>query len=190
MATRGSPDQSSLAGKLLVAEPSLIDPNFHRTVVYLIDHGPDGALGVVLNRPSERLVRDAVPTWAPYVSDPAHVFAGGPVSPDAAICLGQCPTATDSPLWRPLSADLGVVDLNGDPTDAPPLVGLRVFAGYSGWSAGQLEAELAMDGWFVLDAHPGDPFVESCAGLWRSVLARQPGEIRRFAAFADDPTQN
>ncbi len=181
----------SLRGRLLVAEPTLADPNFHRTVVYLIEHSDDGALGVVLNRPSETPVHSVVPTWSPYVSDPKTLFAGGPVSPDAAIGLGRCEDGTASPLWTPLSDGVGVLDLNGDPLDAPAgVTGLRVFAGYSGWSAGQLEAEMAMDGWFVLDAEADDVFAESAEALWRRVLARQAGPLRRFAPFPEDPSVN
>jgi putative transcriptional regulator len=181
----------SLRGRLLVAEPMLADPNFQRSVVYLIDHGDEGALGVVLNRPSEVPVGDVVPTWAPYVSEPRTVFIGGPVSPEAAICLGRCAPGAESPLWNPLSEELGVVDLNGDPLLAPAGVsGLRVFAGYSGWSPGQLEAEMEMDGWFVLDAEPDDLFAETAEELWRRVLARQRGPLRRFASFPEDPSVN
>ncbi|MGK2929090.1 MAG: YqgE/AlgH family protein [Acidimicrobiales bacterium] len=181
----------SLRGRLLVAEPMLADPNFHRSVVYLIDHGAEGALGVVLNRPSDIEVGDVVPSWAPYVSEPRTVFVGGPVSPEAAICLGRCADAGDSPLWNSLSDEVGVVDLNGDPLLAPSgITGLRVFAGYSGWSPGQLEAEMAMDGWFVLEAQPGDLFVETADELWRRVLARQSGPVRRFASSPEDPSVN
>lgn len=182
---------TSLRGRLLVAEPTLADPNFHRTVVYLIEHSDEGSLGVVLNRPTETPVHAVVPTWSPYVSDPKIVFTGGPVSPDAAICLGRCDDGDDSPLWTSLGAGVGVVDLNGDPTDAPAgVTGLRVFAGYSGWSAGQLEMEMEMDGWFVLDAVADDIFAESADALWRRVLARQDGPLRRFAPFPEDPSVN
>ncbi len=184
-------DSVSLRGRLLVAEPTLADPNFNRTVVYLIEHGDDGALGVVLNRPSDTDVREVVPTWAPYVSEPKQVFVGGPVSPEAAICLGRCADGQMSELFNPLSGDVGVVDLNGDPLDAPPgLTDLRVFAGYSGWGAGQLEVEMAMDGWFVIDAVADDLFAETAEQLWRGVLARQAGPLRRFSAYPDDPTVN
>lgn len=119
------------------------------------------------------------------------MFTGGPVSPDAAICLGRCDDGGDSPLWTPLGEGVGVVDLNGDPTDAPAgVTGLRVFAGYSGWSAGQLEAEMAMDGWFVLDAVADDLFAETADALWRRVLARQDGPLRRLAPFPEDPSVN
>lgn len=181
----------SLRGRLLVAEPTLADPNFHRSVVYLIEHGSDGALGVVLNRPGDVEVRDVVPTWAPYVSDPATVFVGGPVSTDAALCLARYPEGTESPLWTPIENGLGVIDLHGDPADAPAGVqGVRIFGGYAGWSGGQLEGELAAEGWLVLDARPEDVFSEHPEDLWRCVLARQRGPERRLAAFPADPSLN
>lgn len=189
----------------------LADPNFHRTVVLIIDHSEDGALGVVLNRAGDVPVREVVPTWAPYVTDPATLFVGGPVSREAAICLARCPRGVESSLWSPLSAlvsdddplpqagpfsfdgdrEIGVLDLHGDPTDAPAGIdAIRIFGGYAGWSAGQLEAELAMDGWLVLDADQQDPFTPNPEQLWRAVLARQRGPVRRFAAYPADPSLN
>lgn len=182
----------SFRGQLLVAEPTLVDPNFHRTVVYLIDHGDDGAIGVVLNRPGELPVEEVVPGWSMHASEPRVVFTGGPVTPEAAICLGRGPGAESaSPLWRHLADGIGVVDLNGDALLAPEgLRDLRVFAGYAGWGAGQLEDEMAMDGWFVVDADPGDLFTPDAHRLWHDVLARQPDDLRRYAVFPDDPSVN
>ena len=181
----------NLRGRLLVAEPALVEQNFHRTVVYLIDHGPDGAVGVILNRPGPIPVGDVVPGWSLHVSEPRVLFMGGPVSPEAAICLGQADAAEASPLWRSIDGDIGVVDLNGDAMMAPTsLESLRVFAGYAGWSAQQLESEIAMDGWFVVDAAPGDLFTPDAESLWHDVLARQPNELRRYAPFPEDPSVN
>jgi putative transcriptional regulator len=181
-----------MRGQLLVAEPTLLDPNFRRTVVYLIDHGEDGAIGVVLNRPGELTVDELVPGWALHASEPRVVFQGGPVTPEAAICLGRGPGDDDpSPLWKGIGGEIGVVDLNGDALLAPDgLRDLRVFAGYAGWSAQQLESELEMDGWFVVDALPDDLFTPAAERLWHDVLARQPDELRRYAVFPEDPSVN
>jgi putative transcriptional regulator len=163
-------------GRLLVAEATMVDPN--------------GALGVVLNRPSDVEVREAVPTWGPFVSDPSTLFVGGPVAPDAAICL-SLRIGGEAPGWQPIAGDIGVLDLHRDPTEAPRGVSnLRVFAGYSGWEAGQLESELDMDGWYVVDTGPDDVFAPRPAQLWRDVLARQRGALRQYAFYPDDLRDN
>ena len=79
----------SLRGRLLVATPPLVDPNFDRTVVLMLEHGDDGALGIVLNRPSETVLDDVLPEWYAFASLPAVLFAGGPVAPDAVIALAR-----------------------------------------------------------------------------------------------------
>jgi len=197
----------SLRGRLLVAEPSLVDPNFHRTVVYLIEHSEGGALGLVLNRPGEVPVRKAVPAWAPYVDGIDTVFVGGPVSPEGAICLARCPSegprdslfahdddeaeVDPTDIFKPISATIGALDLHGDPTDAPPgISALRVFAGYAGWSGGQLEAELEAGGWYVVDAEDDDVFSDRPEALWRDVLRRQRGPLRAIAFAPEDPRWN
>jgi putative transcriptional regulator len=180
-----------LQGRLLVAEPKLVESAFHRTVVYLINHDEDGALGVVLTRPGSLPVEEVVPGWGAHVSQPDVLFIGGPVTPEAAICLGRCPGGSASSLWRGLEGEIGVVDLNGDPLLAPDeLCDLRVFAGYAGWSPQQLESELEMDGWFVVDTEPSDLFTPEPETLWHDVLARQTGPLRRYAPFPEDPSVN
>lgn len=199
----------SLRGRLLVAEPTLDDPNFRRAVVYLIEHSADGAIGLVLNRPGEVDVRDAVPAWAPYVGDDDRIYVGGPVSPEGAICLARCPSAgpavtglldedepaepdaVTGPVFRPLTTGIGVIDLHADPSDAPPgVTALRVFAGYAGWSGGQLESELDVGGWYVVRALDDDVFTASPETLWRDVLRRQRGPLRAVAHHPVDPSVN
>ena len=127
-------------GSLLVAAPGLLDPNFRRTVVYVIEHRDGGSLGVVLNRPSEVSVRDVLPSWAPLSSQPPAVFVGGPVEGETALCLaavrtGHDPTKVDG-LVR-VRGPVALVDLDSDPSAISELLrGLRVFAGYSGWDPG------------------------------------------------------
>lgn len=191
--TRPVPRHTHTRGRLLVAEPTLGDPNFHRTVVLMIEHNPDGALGLVLNRPSPVKVVDVVPQWSPFVTDPDVVFVGGPVSPDSALALGRRPRdgADEVPGWQPLFSGLGAVDLHADPGDLPGDVGdLRVFAGYAGWSPGQLDSELEQGGWNVVDAEATDVFADQTLDLWKAVLLRQPGQVRRLAFFPADPTVN
>ncbi|HYX44078.1 MAG TPA: YqgE/AlgH family protein, partial [Acidimicrobiales bacterium] len=128
----------SLSGRLLVAAPSLRDPNFERTVVLVIEHGEEGALGVVLNRPSGTDLAAALPRWDAVAAQPSVVFVGGPVARSAAIGLGAASVPGEVEGWRPLFAGIGSVDLEQDPGDlAVPVRDVRVFAGYAGWSPGQ-----------------------------------------------------
>ena len=185
----------SLSGRLLVATPALVDPNFDRTVVLVLDHDHSGALGVVINRPTPVPVGDVLPDWSPYVTGEPVLYAGGPVGTDSALALAELATGTDllepPPGFRPLAGLLGLVDL-----DAPPeilvdvLQGLRVFAGYAGWGSGQLEDEIADDAWFVVPSQPGDPFSAEAERLWRAVLRRQGGELAWVSTAPDDPSMN
>ncbi|MDQ1541442.1 MAG: putative transcriptional regulator [Actinomycetota bacterium] len=184
----------SLAGALLVASPALDDPNFARTVILLLDHDSDGALGVVLNRPTEVSAEDALPRWAEVASAPAVVHVGGPVTPDAVVCLGRIRRGQrgEPPEgWMPLTGPVGAVDLDSEPDDlVDQLDAFRVFAGYSGWGPGQLEAEVRLGGWLVLGAEPDDAFSEEPETLWSRVLRRQGGELAFMHTMPLDPTQN
>jgi putative transcriptional regulator len=182
----------SLRGRLLVATPDLEDPNFFRTVVLLLEHSPDGALGVVLNRPSAgTTVATPLPAWAPLAADPPVIFVGGPVQPQAAIGLAHRAGAADPDGFAPLSDELGTVDLERDPADVAPRVDrIRVFAGYSGWGPRQLEGELGTGGWFVVDSDPSDWWTAEPEALWRVVLRRQPGKERLFAEYPLDASLN
>lgn len=182
----------SLRGRLLVATPPLVDPNFDRTVVLMLEHGDTGALGIVLNRPSEAALDDVLPEWRLFASPPEVVFAGGPVQPDAVIALARAEENHDDAAgWVPILDDLGTIDLGVDPLDlAIPIERLRVFVGYAGWSAGQLEAELDQQAWFVVDLEPDDPFAPAPADLWQQVVRRQRGRVAMFAHYPEDATAN
>ncbi len=169
-------------GRLLVATPALVDPNFASTVILLLDHGNEGAVGVVVNRPSDIAVRTALPAWLGTVAPPPVVFSGGPVQRDAVIALARVdrPAGDDGAILPGVAAvDLGAGDYR------PGTV--RVFAGYAGWGAGQLEAEVAAGGWFVFDARRDDAFSDDPAGLWLAVVRRQGG---LYTAACEDPTRN
>jgi len=181
----------ALKGRLLVAAPGMLDPNFDRTVVLLLEHSADGAVGVVLNRPSDTDVSDPLPAWADVAAPPAVVFTGGPVVPDGALALGRAGEGAEPDHWTPLFGGLGLVQL--DDAAAGPRVGvdrLRVFAGHAGWTSGQLEAEVAAGGWIVVDAEADDAFAADPVDLWRRVLARQPGRLAWFANCPPDPRVN
>jgi len=179
-------------GRLLVATPVLTEGTFSRTVVQLLQHSTeDGALGLVLNRPSDVPLASVLPTWVLHAPEPLVVFEGGPVQQTAAICLGRLsPRAPEDPSYVavPGAPWLATVDL--DVAAAEPVEQVRVFAGYAGWSPGQLEAEIEEGAWWVLDALPGDPFSAEPALLWRQVLRRQDLPLALAASYPNDPTLN
>jgi putative transcriptional regulator len=188
-------------GRLVVASPTLEDPNFHRSVVFLLAADGDGALGVVLNRPSETSVDDIVPHWGLHASEPPVLFVGGPVQPNAAICVGRtqhpvspAPGADDEPEtdgYSPLIGDLGTVDLNRAPEDIGiSFTGLRVFTGYSGWGPGQLEEEIEAGAWFVVEGRQQDVLCPEPDGLWARVLRRQGGWLAVLARHPVDASLN
>lgn len=182
---------SDWTGRLLVASPAMRDPNFDRSVVLLLEHGEDGALGIVLNRPTDTDLYAALPRWERLAAQPTVVFVGGPVAPAAAICLARSPSGEETEGWKPLFGGLGTVDLNLDPEELDaPLQEVRVFAGYAGWAPGQLEAEVEEGAWFVLDALPTDALSAAPGDLWRAVLRRQGGDLAFMANFPDDPAMN
>ncbi|MFY9614149.1 MAG: YqgE/AlgH family protein [Candidatus Dormiibacterota bacterium] len=177
-----------LRGKLLVAQPALRDPNFDRAVVLVLDHGDDGAIGLVLNRPSLTRLVEAWPEWGDYAAQPPVVFVGGPVVEEgAAICLSRARSDDATDAWKPVVSGIGTLDVSRAPGEVgTDIEEVRVFAGYAGWTAGQLEAEIAAGGWFVVDAKPVDSFTSDPEGLWRAVLGRQQGMMAWFANFPPD----
>jgi putative transcriptional regulator len=190
------PSAEPAAGRLLVASPALLDPNFARSVVLLLDHNEEGTLGVILNRPTELAVRDILSGWAELTTGPGVVFQGGPVGLDSALGLAQLgPSFTDGdeePLgWRQLYGSIGLVDLGAPPEVlAGSVRSLRIFAGYAGWGSGQLDAELAQGAWYVVDSLADDAFSLQPERLWRGVLRRQRGELAFVATAPDDPSLN
>jgi putative transcriptional regulator len=177
-------------GTLLVATPPLTDPNFDRSVVLLLEHGPSGAVGLVLNRPSDTPVAAALPGWEQLTSDPGTVFVGGPVAEDAAIALGVARHAEAGSGWAPLVGSVGTIDLHRDPDEVgTDIASVRIFAGYSGWGPGQLEAELEANAWIVVAARPEDATSDP-EDLWRRVLLRQGGSIAWLANAPVDPSVN
>jgi putative transcriptional regulator len=176
-------DDRPLAGRLLVALPMLTDPNFARTVVLVLASDPDdGALGVVLNRPSLTSVVEPLPQWGPLAADPAVVFVGGPVGESSAIGLARSDTAGPTEGWSPILGHLGTFDLATGPDQvAAGIETVRVFSGYAGWGPGQLEAEIDEGAWLVVDGAPDDVLCADPEGLWRLVLRRQGGRTAWLA---------
>lgn len=181
-------------GDLLVATPALLDPNFERTVVLLLDLDENGALGVVLNRPSPVPVAEILPDWTDLTATPDVLFQGGPVSTDSALAVGRSSSAEpgSEPVgFRRLYDDIGIVDLD-TPTEivAPALQGIRIFAGYAGWGDEQIKEEIESGSWYVVPSVREDLFGGDPTDLWTRVLRRQPGELAWVATRPLDPTMN
>lgn len=180
-------------GRLLVATPPLDDPNFDRTVVYMLEHHDEGAIGVVINRPTEETLGEPLDRWDDLQADPGAVFLGGPVEPDALIALAfaKSPVVEPSDQLSPVSGQVASADLTTDPAFVAGLVNsVRVFRGYAGWGPGQLEGEIEAGAWLVLDAEPEDVFAATPDHLWRTVLRRQGGRLAWLADAPDDLSAN
>jgi putative transcriptional regulator len=179
----------SLSGQLLLAAPSLKDPNFSRTVVLIGAHSEEGAMGVVLNRPSEVTVGEAVPALERAAGEAETVFVGGPVQPRSIVFLAE--------FLDPTPAGLLVLGRIGFPAPEADIDELsdaiarrRVFAGYAGWGEGQLEEEVADGDWIAQPALPEDVFTEDPSDLWSRVLARKGGAYVLMARMPLDPSMN
>lgn len=179
----------SLRGHLLVAGPDLLDPNFRRTVVLIGEHGEEGAMGIVLNRPSPVTVSDAVPPLAELVDEREVVHVGGPVQPQAIVVLGDFLDAEQAASIVVGSIGFLPGEIEGA-DDVPELTRARVYAGYAGWGAGQLESELEESSWIVTPAQPDDVFTSDPDGLWSEVLRRKGGPFAILATMPVDPSAN
>ena len=180
----------TLRGQLLVATPDLVDPNFRRSVVLITEHTDEGAMGLVLNRPTEASVGETAPELATLAGADERVHAGGPVQPRAVTVLAEFDDPADAA--HRVLGDLGFVPADADLA----LLGAttrraRVFAGYAGWGPGQLEAELEEEGWIVVrDLRPDDVFSPRAEALWSIVLGRQGGQYALIARMPEDPSLN
>lgn len=182
------------AGTLLLANTDLLEPTFRRTVIYVVEHNDGGTLGVVLNRPSETAVYNVLPHWSELASKPKTMFVGGPVKRDAALCVGLLRVGAEHngvPGLRHIDGRLVMVDLDADPEGIAPYVeGVRIFAGYAGWTIGQLEGEIERDDWIVLSALPSDVMVPPRVDLWGRALRRQPWPTALLATHPIDISRN
>ena len=176
----------TLNGRLLVATPALGDPNFDRTIVLVLAHSDEGAVGVVLNRPTDLEVDGAVPGWDQLAADPRVFFEGGPVAQAGVIALARVGAGRAADGWVEVVDGVGTVDLNTDATLVGGVEEVRLFAGYAGWSAGQLEMEIEAGAWFIVDAEPGDALSPDPERLWSQVLRRQPGRLAMLSTFPAD----
>ena len=177
-------------GRLLVASPSLSDPNFRRAVVLLLEHSDEGALGLVLNRPTPLVAREALPgSLADSMPADERVYQGGPVQPEAVIVLADF---ADTTLAASVAFDMvGIVDPDADASRLGEAVrAIRAYGGYAGWGEGQLEQEIAEEAW--IDASPAseDVFGDDPDGLWSRVLERKGGAWRLIARMPENPSVN
>jgi putative transcriptional regulator len=180
--------EESLRGQLLIAAPTLLDPNFARTVVLITEHNEDGAMGIVLNRPSEAPVADVVPDLADLTRG-EPVYVGGPVQPEGLVVLGEF-SDHSAAAWI-VAADVGLVAAGSEiSTLADSVRRGRVYAGFSGWGEGQLESELAEEAWIVEPPIPRELFPEDPGTLWSDVLARKGGQFSLLARMPIDPSMN
>ena len=182
-------DFTSLKGQLLIASASLVDPNFHRTVVLVTEHAEEGAMGVVLNRRSSISVSEAVPHLGSLTGDDDWVYLGGPVQPEAVVALAEL--EDESAAAALAFGEVGFLPSDADPDEIAPAVRrVRVFAGYAGWAAGQLESELEESAWILEPAEPEDVFSSAPESLWSEVLRRKGGPYAVLALMPPDPSMN
>jgi putative transcriptional regulator len=176
----------SLSGHLLVASPALLDPNFRRTVVLMTHHDEEGAMGLVLSRPSPLQVSETVPALADLPGADL-IYVGGPVQTDVIVALVELDEPDDE--VPPIIGSVGYLPGDGEADDLA-IGRVRVFAGYSGWGPGQLEEEMAEPSWIVVRAEPDDVFAPDPDELWRTVLHRKGGKFALIATMPFDPQLN
>ncbi len=179
-------------GSLLLASVEILDGVFDQSVVLMLDSDNEGAIGVVLNRLSDIELGSVLPQWSALTSHPQVLFDGGPVSRNGAVCLAVPQEETEEPAgWRRLFGNVGLLHLD---TPVELATGafryLRIFAGYAGWSPGQLESEIAAGSWHVTTALETDAFDTEPDTLWRRLMHRQVGEVALFATWPEDPEAN
>jgi len=175
-----------LSGHLLVASPTVEDPHFTRTVILLVDHDEDGALGIVLNRPTETTVEVAVPDLTALLGAEEVIHDGGPVQPEALLTVAEFRDPADAALL--VLGRVGMV--RGDEDDHPDVDRARAYAGYAGWAPGQLEAELERGDWLAVAARPDDLFRPDADRLWHLALERLGGGYALLARTPEDPSLN
>lgn len=177
----------SLEGRLLISKPAFHDDSFSGTITFVVEHDDGGAVGLILNRPTELLVGDAFADWSELAEDQSTILAGGPVQTDATVVL-----ADGSFDDGDLALGLRSIDLETQEAlmRAEGVERIRVFSGYAGWGPGQLESEIAAGAWWLVAATKDDVFCQSPKSLWASVLGRGGSEMAWFAHYPADPSQN
>ena len=178
----------SARGQLLIAGPGLVDPNFWRTVVLIVEHSEEGALGLVLNRPSETTVGEAVSELEELLDSDDPLYVGGPVQPSALIVLAEF----DQPDEAALIAfeDVGVLASGAQEDPELRVRSGRAFVGHAGWGPGQLDDEVERGDWILEPARREDAFTGAPLELWSEVLTRKGGSYALVARMPPDPSVN
>jgi putative transcriptional regulator len=177
--------QRNLTGSLLVAHPSLHDPNFRRTVLFISVHDPnDGALGVILNRPLDKHVGDLVTDEAPPALSEVPVYIGGPVGRNQ-LMFAILEWEQNS---LKLNHNVGLEEANELLGHDPESI--RAFVGYAGWSAGQLEEEMKQKAWLVHKPTPSALKADGLPKLWFDIMRSLGPWYKLLAAAPDDPSLN
>lgn len=179
----------SLQGQLLIAGGGLFDPNFRHAVVLVAEHGEEGAVGIVLNRPAEVRAAEAAPALASYLAVEERLFLGGPVQTEVAILLAEL-QHPDLFGGRLVVDGIGLVGGEDELRALEDIRRARLFAGYAGWGPGQLEGELDESSWIVEPARPDDVFVSNPLALWPELLRRKGGKHAVLALMPFDPSNN
>ena len=167
--------QSSVEkGVFLVASPTMTDPNFSETVILIVEHGPGGSLGVVLNRSTKVLLSDALPEINRLKGTTHRLFAGGPVEPTRLVMLFRFKEPPED-----AQSVFDGVYVGGTPktlerimTESKPNETFRAFAGYAGWGPGQLKFEMLQGAWATLPADSKGIFDQDPATLWEECVSR------------------
>ena len=168
--------QAQPNGLLLVAKPGLPDPNFSRTVVLVTRSTDEGAVGVILNRPTARRLVELAPRLQGAQDFAEPLYAGGPVMRQVVVAV----FAADATPPQPAFHVLGSVYLTMHPLNIEPLLGrpgarVRLYAGFSGWAPEQLERELDSGSWYVLPAREEFLFRKDTSTLWDELVRRAQG---------------
>ncbi len=179
----------SFRGKLLLATPEIVDDIFFRTVILVLEHSDEGAIGVVLNRQSDLYSVDVLPKWNDDQGSSSLLHWGGPVQQESLLALGLYDEQVKDDLKEGIGR-IKVLDLNPEILDMTFILDARLYSGYAGWSTGQLDAEISTGGWIVTEVDNTDPFSHNPADLWSIVLKRQNGFLSRLAQYPDDPRMN
>jgi putative transcriptional regulator len=180
----------SLKGKLLLDSGQLHGSVFNRSVVLICQHDSDGAFGLILNQPSPNKIGEVLVADLPDTIKELSVYLGGPVQPSALSYLHSAPFLPDANVMPNLTLGHSLDELVDLGQSFASTQQLRLFAGYAGWSPGQLETELKRKAWLTHPASLTDIFQEDPTDLWQQILKRKGWKQRLLANAPEDLSFN